>query len=68
MTLKITERLTKRGEVENIFDREFWAKAGHDAKFIAAWQMVIESYLFWGKDAGELRLQQSVETLQRRRR
>lgn len=65
---QITGRLVKRGEAEKEFDREFWRRAGHEARFAAAWQMVVESYLFRGRDAGELRLQRSVENLQRRRR
>ncbi len=64
---QITERLVKRGEAEKDFDREFWKKAGTDAKFDAAWEMVVESYLFKGKDVEELRLQRTVECLKRRK-
>ncbi|MBI5154029.1 hypothetical protein HZA57_02230 [Candidatus Poribacteria bacterium] len=63
---EITERLVKRGEAEKDFDREFWRKAGHEARFAAAWQMVIEAALFRGQDAGELRLQRTVECFKRR--
>jgi hypothetical protein len=63
---QVTGRLVTRGEEEKEFDREFWRTAGHEARFAAAWQMVVESFLMRGKDAGELRLQRDVETIRRR--
>jgi hypothetical protein len=65
---KITARLVKRGEAEKEFDRAFWREVDSDTKFKIMWQMVVESYLFQGKDIAELRLQKSVENVRRRRR
>jgi len=62
----IEEKLTKRGETDD-FDREFWRKAGHEACWAAAAEMVVEVELFRGKHARELRLQRTVETLRRRK-
>ena len=64
---KITARLVRRGEEEKEFDREFWRQAGHEARFAAAWQMVVESFVFQGRDVSELRLQRTVENLKRRK-
>lgn len=63
----IMERPVKRGETE-AFDREFWRKAGHESRFAAAAEMVVESRLFRGQDADESRFQRSFECLKRRER
>ncbi len=62
------ERLIRRGQDEAAFDREFWAAAGPEARFAAAWEMVVEAELFKGRHASESRLQRTVEHLQRRTR
>lgn len=58
------ERLGKLSEAGN-FDREFWKEAGHEARFAAAAEMVIEAELFRGKNAGELRLKRNIENIKR---
>jgi hypothetical protein len=58
----------RRGEEEKAFDREFWRRAGSEARLEAAFEMVREVALFRGQDPDELRLQRTVESLQRRRR
>jgi len=63
----ITTRLVKRGE-EEAFDREFWRNAGHEARWAAAWEMVVEADLFRGKNASQPRLQRTVLRIQRRER
>ncbi len=62
---KITERLTTLDKKDE-FDREFWRKAGHEARFAAAWEMVVEVELIRGKNAAEPRLQRDVLRIKRR--
>ena len=51
------------------FDRNFWQKAGSEARFEASWEMVQEVALFRKEtDASQQRLQRSVCTLQPRKR
>lgn len=62
----VIERLVRRDEDDGSFDREFWRRLGHEARFAAAWEMTAEVNLIRGKDADESRLQRSVERIQRR--
>ena len=62
----VMERLIRDGHDDGSFDRDFWRRLGHEARFAAAWDMVAEVDLIRGKDARESRLQRSVEHLQRR--
>ena len=70
MQRKVTGALVRRSAAEeNFFDRDFWRKAGHEARFAAAWEMVIEVRLFRGEDyGGEPGLQRTVQHIQRRAR
>ena len=60
------EHLVRRGKDNGSFNREFWVSAGAEARFAAAWEMIAEAELFRGHDAGESRLQRSVQYIQRR--
>ena len=60
------ERLGKISE-PNDFDRVFWKDAGHEARFAAAAEMVLESELFRGKNVSESRLQRTVQHIKRRK-
>ncbi len=63
----ITRKIRRGVNEEKDFDREFWKKAGHEARFAAAWEMVNEFYLIRGnKDVGEQRLQRSIQNIKRR--
>jgi hypothetical protein len=66
----VTAAMVRRGSTEAVeFDRTFWARAGHEARFAAAWEMVQEISLFRGqKDAIQSRLQRSVCAFQPRSR
>ena len=64
----IKERLVRRDADNGTFDRSFWQNAGAEARFAAAWEMVVEARLFRGLDADESRLQRTVEHIQRRAR
>ena len=59
-------QLVKRGEDEQGFNREFWRKAGHEARFTALWQMVQEADLMRGGNGKQPRLQKSAEVLRKR--
>ena len=63
----IYERMVSRKEEDGTFDRSFWRRAGAEARFAAAWEMVAEAELFRGNDGGECRLQRSVQHIQRRK-
>ena len=58
--------LVKRGEAEQGFNRDFWRKAGHEARFSALWQMVQEADLMRGGNGKQSRLQKSAEVLRKR--
>ena len=62
----VMERIGPRGRAAEEFDREFWRRAGHEARFAAAWDMIAEAQLVRGKNASQPRLQRSVQTLERR--
>lgn len=53
---------------ERDFDRRFWLDLGPEARFEAAWDMVLEAMTIKGRDDVEQGLQRSVEALQRPRR
>lgn len=48
------------------FDLEFWERAGAEARFAAAWEMVIEAEAMRGEHVDQPRLQRSVLRVQRR--
>jgi len=51
------------------FDKEFWRKAGHEARFAATWEMVNEVHLIRGENnVCQPGLQRSVQTIKRRSR
>ncbi len=64
----ITTRLSKFGErPDREFDIQFWQGLSSEARSNAVWEMVVDYWEMKGKDPDELRLQRSVESLQRRR-
>ena len=65
----IVENLCRRGsDEERRFNRDFWRRMGPDARFAAAWEMVVEAELFKNRHASESRLQRSVQHIERRAR
>ncbi len=65
----ITQKVSRSSRAPNTFDQNFWKNLGHEAKFQAAWEMVIEVSLFRGEtDASQQRLQRSVQNIKRRKR
>lgn len=61
----IMERKGKLEDLDRSFDLQFWQAQTDTARFEAAWELVVTAYQLRGKDVRQLRLQRSVETLQR---
>jgi hypothetical protein len=59
-------RTGKLSEMDRSFDIEYWQRQGDAAIFKAAWEMVELYYRDRGLDVNELRLQRTVENIQRR--
>jgi hypothetical protein len=67
-TRKITARLIRMKDDDRSFDLNFWQQAGAEARFAAAWQMVLDMLLIRGKNVNQFRLQRSVENIERLQR
>lgn len=64
----ITTRLSKFGErPDREFDIQFWQGLTSEARANAVWEMVVDYWTMKGKTSDELRLQRSVESVQRSR-
>jgi len=59
-------RVTRLKDDDRSFDLEFWQKAGAQARFEAAWDMVVQYELMRGKKLDQLRLDRSVTALKRK--
>ncbi len=60
--------MMRKGKIEEMdrsFDLAFWQAQDATARFAAAWELVVFAHRFKGKDARQLRLQRTVEALQR---
>lgn len=62
----IITRLSRFGErPDREFDIQFWQGLSSEARANAAWEMVVDYWQMKGKTEDELRLQRSVESVQR---
>jgi hypothetical protein len=61
----VMERKVRLNQMDRSFDVEYWQRLGPEAIFEAAWDMVVQAWKVKGRDPNELRLQRSVETIQR---
>ena len=61
MRTNFVERTGKIEELDRAFDLKFW-QAQTD---VAAWELVVHSYIIKGKDVNKLLLQRTIEHLQR---
>lgn len=61
MEKDVFERYRRLPDLDRSFDLKFWQSRPDAEKFVAAWELVVHSYLLKGKDVSELRLQRSVE-------
>ena len=50
---------------DKVADYQYWDKLGDEAKFAAAWELVVQAYEIKGLSTDELRFQRSVEKLSR---
>lgn len=65
----ITTRLSRFGEQpDREFDIQFWQGLSSEARANAVWDLVVTYWQMKGKDLNELRLQRSVENIQREQR
>jgi len=65
----ITTRLSRFGErPDREFDIQFWQGLTSEARANAVWELVVDYWQMKGKTLDELRLQRSVENIQRGRR
>lgn len=65
MKTNIMERTGRIEELDRSFDLKYWQSQTDTDRFAAAWEFVVHAYIIKGKDAGQLRLQRTVENLQR---
>lgn len=65
MRTNFVERTGKIEELDRSFDLKFWQAQNDVDRFAAAWELVVHSYIIKGKDVSKLRLQRTVEHIQR---
>jgi len=61
----------RRGRIQDLdrsFDLQFWQKQEPEARFAAAWELIVHAWRVKGRDVRQLRLQRFVENFQRQRR
>lgn len=58
-------RLGNVDAMDRSFDIEFWQSQDDAARFDAAWELVVFAHDLKGLDEDELRLQRSVESIER---
>jgi hypothetical protein len=68
MRTGIIERMGKIEDLDRSFDLGFWQSQSPQARFAAAWELVVFANQVKGNDVRQLRLQRSVATFQRQRR
>jgi hypothetical protein len=59
------ERTGRIEEMDRSFDLRFWELQPDTARFAAAWELVVHSFIIKGKDVSQLRLQRTTESFQR---
>ena len=62
----VMERMGKMKDLDRSFDLLFWQAQDTTARFRAAWELVVHYNRRQGRSEDELRLQRTVERLQRR--
>lgn len=68
MDAKFMERRGKIEELDRSFDIEFWQNQSAQARFTAAWELIVHANKVKGYDVRQLRLLRSIETFQRQQR
>ena len=59
------EGISRIDEQDRSFDIEYWQRQTAAARFAAAWELVVFAHQRKGGEASELRLQRTVEHLER---
>ena len=62
------ERRGRLEELDRSFDVAFWQKQSPEARFAAAWELIVYASKVKGVDVRQLRLQRLTEAFQRQRR
>jgi hypothetical protein len=62
----VMERIGRIEEMDRSFDIEFWQRQDSEARFAAAWELVVFAQQQKGRDGSELRLQRTLEYLERK--
>jgi hypothetical protein len=62
------ERRGKIQELDRSFDLSFWQKQTPQARFSAAWELIVHASRVKGIDVHQLRLHRSIESFQRQQR
>jgi hypothetical protein len=65
MRSEFVERRGKIKDLDRSFDLAFWQKQSPNARFVAAWELILHASKVKGIDVRQLRLHRSVETFQR---
>lgn len=61
----VMEGLSRIEDLDRSFDIEFWQRQDSNARFAAAWELVVFAHERKGEDEAELRLQRAIEYLER---
>jgi len=62
------ERRGKIQELDRSFDLSFWQKQTPQARFSAAWELIVHASRVKGIDVHQLRLHRSIESFQKQQR
>lgn len=68
MPKDIVESYGRLEDLDRSFDTEFWQSQPPEARFDAAWNLIVHYAKVKGIDVRQLRLDRSVESFQRQRR
>ncbi len=61
----VMEGLSRIEDLDRSFDIEYWQRQDSNARFAAAWELVVFAHGRRGGDEAELRLQRTIEYLER---
>ena len=65
---RVMDRKGKLSDLDRSFDLAFWQAQTPEARFDAAWELIVHYAMVKGIDVRQLRLQRSVESFQRQSR
>ncbi len=61
----VMEGISRINELDRSFDIEYWQRQDLEARFTAAWELVVFAHERRGGNPDELRLQRTIEYLER---